>query len=311
MGNGRGVVKRDQCVSASMQASAEVERVAVEAVAVSPDAAADLRPLLERDGVLRLKTDSFQLTDDDHGLATGLWGDGRSKNASYNPRTGRIDGVVAAGPAFEKLRGLMARYAVWATDLVARYFPDYREHLEMGRTSLRRRSVESNPLSRRKDDRSLHVDAFTSQPVAGRRIFRVFSNIDPSGAARDWAIGEGGFEAYAQRFLKRSRRLMPGEAVLLERLSLTKTRRTDYDQIMLCMHDAAKGDADYQRMAPRQTISFPAGATWVAFTDQSPHAAIKGNCALEQTFYLPVEALFDPGASPLRVLERLCGTALV
>jgi hypothetical protein len=271
----------------------------------------DFRPHLERDGVLLLGTAPFSLTDEEHGLAEGVWGDGRSKNASYNPNTGRIDGVVSAGAAFERLRGLMARYALWSTDVLGQFFPQYHPRLQMGRTSLRRRSVEDKPLSQRKDDRCLHVDAFTSQPVAGRRILRVFSNIDSSGGSRDWAVGEGGFEAYARRFRGRARRLIPGEAALLRGLSLTKARRTDYDQIMLCMHDAAKSDVDYQRTAPRRMLSFPAGATWVAFTDQSPHGVLKGHCALEQTFYLPVDALHDPTSSPLRILERLWETPLV
>jgi len=31
---------------------------------------------------------------------------------------------------------------------------------------------------------------------------------------------------------------------------------------------------------------------------------------LDQTFYLPVEAMNDPARSPLRILERLTGEAL-
>jgi hypothetical protein len=38
---------------------------------------------------------------------------------------------------------------------------------------------------------------------------------------------------------------------------------------------------------------------------------VSGQCALEQTFYVPVEQLADPGASPLRILERLWGAPLV
>ncbi|MEJ0066004.1 MAG: Kdo hydroxylase family protein [Caulobacteraceae bacterium] len=177
---------------------------------------------------------------------------------------------------------------------------------------MRRRSVQDEPpLSRRKDDRSLHLDAFTSQPVSGRRILRVFNNVDPSGAEREWAIADGGFRGFAERFSHRARRLLPGEAALLESLSLTKCRRTDYDQIMLGMHDAAKRDRRYQATAPRRYVSFPAGATWLAFTDQTPHAAVSGQCALEQTFYVPVEALAEPASSPLRILERLWGGPLV
>jgi hypothetical protein len=98
---------------------------------------------------------------------------------------------------------------------------------------------------------------------------------------------------------------------MLESLSLTKARRTDYDQIMLGMHDAAKRDRAYQETAPRRYVAFPPGATWLAFTDQTPHAVVSGNCALEQTFYVAVEVLADPARSPLRILERLWGAPLV
>jgi hypothetical protein len=271
----------------------------------------DLRPLLERDGVLIVDVPSFELAAGDLDVVERHWSDGRSKNSSYNPHTGEVDGVLGGPKSMAGLRELMARYAVWSTNLIADFFPTYHAVLELGRTSLRRRSVQDEPpLSRRKDDRSLHLDAFTSQPVAGRRILRVFSNIDPSGADREWAIADGGFEDYARRFRGRARRLLPGEAMVLEGLSLTKCRRTDYDQIMLGMHDAAKRDSVYQRTAPRRYVAFPPGATWLAFTDQTPHAAVSGQCALEQTFYVPVEALADPASSPLRILERLWGASL-
>jgi 3-deoxy-D-manno-oct-2-ulosonic acid (Kdo) hydroxylase len=271
----------------------------------------DLRAFLERDGVLILETDSFRLTDADFGLIDGQASDGRSKNWSFNPHTGDLDGVIG-GDGLSGLKAILSRYVKWSQELIAEFFPGYLKDIELGRTSLRTRSVqEEPPLSRRKDDRSLHLDAFTSQPVAGRRILRVFSNVDPSGAGREWAIADGGFEDFAQRFRHRARRLYPGEARVLEGLSLTKCRRTDYDQIMLGMHDAAKRDRAYQATAPRRFVSFPGGSTWLAFTDQTPHAAVSGQCALEQTFYVPVESLADPASSPLRILERLWGAPLV
>lgn len=272
----------------------------------------DLRLALERDGLVVLETRPFQLTDDDLQLVQHRWSDGRSKNSSYNPRTGAVYGVGHPAQSAQDLGQLMGRYSAWAIDLVETHFPAYAESLELGRTSLRHRSVRDDPpLSLRKDDRSLHLDAFTSQPVAGRRILRLFCNIDPSGADREWAIAEGGFEDFARRFKSKARRLYPGESAVLHGLSLTKSRRTDYDQIMLGMHDAAKRDRDYQSQAQRRYVSFPQGTTWLVFTDQTPHAAVSGHCALEQTFYVPVESLADPASSPLRILERLWGARLV
>jgi hypothetical protein len=305
---------RDNGPDAPASVSGEQRRFAeagVVAIAGKPDGG-DLRELLERDGVLIVDTEPFRLTSDELALIERHWSDGRSKNSSYNPNTREIDGVIGAADVVSGLSAVMARYAAWSRDLIAEFFPPYLAELEIGRTSLRRRSVQDEPpLSRRKDDRSLHLDAFTSQPVSGRRILRVFNNVDPSGADREWAIADGGFEGFADRFRHRARRLLPGEAALLERLSLTKCRRTDYDQIMLGMHDAAKRDRGYQATAARRYVSFPGGATWLAFTDQTPHAAVSGQCALEQTFYVPVETLAEPASSPLRILERLWGAALV
>ncbi len=295
--------------AASIETGGDSQRVDV-AVAGHPGGE-DLRAFLERDGVLILQTDPFRLTDSDFELIDGQASDGRSKNWSFNPHTGDLDGVIG-GDGLSGLKAILSRYVKWSQELIAEFFPGYLKDIELGRTSLRTRSVqEEPPLSRRKDDRSLHLDAFTSQPVAGRRILRVFSNVDPSGAGREWAIADGGFEDFAQRFRHRARRLYPGEARVLEGLSLTKCRRTDYDQIMLGMHDAAKRDRGYQATAPRRFVSFPGGSTWLAFTDQTPHAAVSGRCALEQTFYVPVDALADPARSPLRILERLWGAPLV
>ncbi len=285
-----------------------------EVAVAGPPQGQDLRRLLERDGVLILRNRAVPALqrrlrpDRSSGQRRAL------EELGFNPHTCELDGVVGGGESMRGLRAIMQSYVRWSRELIGDFFPAYLADIELGRTSLRTRSVqEEPPLSRRKDDRSLHLDAFTSQPVAGRRILRVFSNVDPTGAGREWAIADGGFEDFAERFRHRTRRLLPGEARLLESLSLTKCRRTDYDQIMLGMHDAAKRDRSYQATAlpAVRFVSFPGGATWLAFTDQTPHAAVSGQCALEQTFYVPVEQLAEPAASPLRILERLWGAPLV
>src|SRR5579862_1524365 len=192
--------QRDNHPDAPSSVSGEDRRfdeAGVVAVAGKP-ADGDLRDLLERDGILIVQTEPFHLTPSELELIERHWSDGRSKNSSYNPNTREIDGVVGTLDVVAGLSAIMARYADWSRDLIAEFFPPYLDQLEVGRTSLRRRSVQDEPpLSRRKDDRSLHLDAFTSQPVSGRRILRVFNNVDPSGADREWAIADGGFEGFA------------------------------------------------------------------------------------------------------------------
>ena len=80
---------------------------------------------------------------------------------------------------------------------------------------------------------------------------------------------------------------------------------------MLALHDGAKLDASYQKTAPQIEFAFPAGTTWMCFTDQTMHAAMSGQFCVEQTFHLPVEVLSYPERSPLKVLERMTGRALV
>ena len=264
---------------------------------------------LEAGGVVALEDCAFPLESGERELMDPSVPDAKSKSVSYDPASGRLRGTRLEGERRQLLAAMTARYAVWAEALVRHLLPTYADKLEPARTSFRPRPIGDAPLSPRKDDRRLHVDAFPSQPVQGRRILRVFTNVDPDGEPRVWTLGEG-FEAYARRFLPTARPETPARW-LAEHLGLTRGRRTAYDRLMLELHDRAKADEAYQLSAPRRRLEFAAGDTWLVFTDAAPHAALAGKNAFEQTFLVPVEALGDEAASPLRALERLTGSALV
>ena len=80
---------------------------------------------------------------------------------------------------------------------------------------------------------------------------------------------------------------------------------------MLQLHDRMKEDATFQETCEQEVFDFPAGSTWIAFTDAVSHAATSGQYQFEQTFLLPIDAMEDESRSPLRILERLKGRALV
>ncbi|MGH7834303.1 MAG: Kdo hydroxylase family protein, partial [Candidatus Binatia bacterium] len=96
-----------------------------------------------------------------------------------------------------------------------------------------------------------------------------------------------------------------GAGELLRLCGVTKSRRSAYPHFMLKIHDRMKADLDYQSEVDQTAYDFPAGSTWIAFTDQVSHAAMSGQYCLEQTFYLPVASMRDPSQAPLRILERL------
>jgi hypothetical protein len=229
---------------------------------------------------------------------------------SFDPATGRVSGASATGESAERLRGMLARFSDEAEAFVRRACPAYADRLRVGRTSFRPVEIAGRESSWRKDDTRLHVDSFPATPVQDQRILRVFANVNPDGRPRSWRVGED-FRGLAARFAPRLRAPMPGTALLLHVLHLTKTRRSPYDALMLQLHDRMKEDTAYQSAAPQQPFDFPPGSAWIAFTDQVSHAAMSGQHQLEQTFLLPVRAMLDEGRSPLRILEGLKGRSLI
>jgi len=265
---------------------------------------------LEHGKVLVLPDLPFPIAADEGDLLRPDVSGAERKNVSFDPRTGRLGNTALAPGEAGRLTALLRRFATDSARLLADLLPSYASALEQARTSFRPNEIAGRSYSPRHDDRRLHVDAFPSRPLGGKRILRLFSNVAPDGAVRAWRVGEP-FEPYARRFLPHTGRPLPGSAWLLERFGVTKGRRSTYDHIMLGLHDRGKLDAAYQATAPHADVCFASGTTWLCFTDQVLHAALAGHCALEQTFHVPVSAMAAPPLAPLHVLERLTARHLV
>jgi len=273
----------------------------------------DALQALEAGRVLVLPRLPFPIAADETGFLGAEAAGSERKNISLDPATGRLANTTLPQTDAARLAAMLDRFGRSAERLLRDLLPRYAPGLERARTSFRPVEIDRRATSARHDDRLLHVDAFPTRPLQGRRILRLFSNVAPDGAERAWRVGEP-FPEFAGRFLPCTRSTLPGadwlSAALLNRLGLTKGKRSAYDQIMLRLHDAGKMDAVYQASGPRAAVAFAPGTTWLCFTDQVLHAAIAGHCALEQTFHLPVDAMADPARSPLRVLEQLAGRRL-
>tara|TARA_Y100000815_G_scaffold269704_1_gene292888 strand:+ start:25 stop:936 length:912 start_codon:yes stop_codon:yes gene_type:complete len=232
-----------------------------------------------------------------------------AKNVSYNTMNQKISGSDYQTEQRDILTHFMARYAKYAQDLIGNLLPHYKQHLTIGRTSFRPAEVKNRKTSYRKDDSRLHVDAFVSTPVQGLRILRVFCNINPEHMPRVWHLGEP-FNDVAKRFLPSAQSYCSAKAKLLHKCKLTKSLRSAYDHYMLQLHDIMKKDTHYQNTVEKLRFEFQPNSTWIVFTDQASHAALSGQYLLEQTFYLPVEALQMPEKSPLRILETMTNMCL-
>jgi hypothetical protein len=138
----------------------------------------------------------------------------------------------------------------------------------------------------------------------------VFTNVNPEGAPRVWRVGEP-FEDIAKRFLPRAKPYARWQAKLLQALHVTKSFRSEYDHLMLQLHDGMKSDMAYQESSPQETARFPPGSVWVCFSDQTSHAVMAGQYMLEQTLHLAASKQYNPDSSPLAILSRLTGRTLV
>ncbi|HEV2219921.1 MAG TPA: Kdo hydroxylase family protein [Casimicrobiaceae bacterium] len=263
---------------------------------------------LEAGAVLVLPRLPFAFAPDEARFLDVRWSDGKAKNISLDGAS--IRGAVGSADDLAALARMIGRFAADASALVTALFPRYAPWLKRARTSYRPHGATGRAMSWRKDDTRLHVDAFPSRPTRGERILRVFCNVNPQGEDRVWRVGEP-FEAMSRRLLPRVRPMLAGEAACLSALHVTRGRRSEYDHMMLGLHDCAKSDLGYQRASPQRELRFAPGTTWICYSDQVMHAAVSGQYMLEQTTHLPLEALYDPRSSPLTILERISGRSLV
>jgi hypothetical protein len=261
---------------------------------------------LERGAVLLFPNLPFTLSQDEKAFLDASVADGKAKNISLDHTTGKMQASSLSGDKAQALAAMIERFGSQAATLVQELLP-YR-NVERARTSFRPVQVRGRSYSKINDDRLLHIDAFPSRPMRGRRILRFFANVAPA-TPRHWHVGEP-FEDFARTFLPRVGPHLPGKSWLYDRLGVTHGRRSRYDELMLSLHDAAKLDSMFQQDSPHQRIDFPPGCCWLVFTDQVLHAALGGEFALEQTFHLDVDQMIEPERAPIKVLERLSGKVL-
>jgi hypothetical protein len=243
------------------------------------------------------------------------------KNLSYRPATDQVRGTDRADSAADndKVRAAMKSFSGRATALVDKLLSPYAGKRTLDFASYRPIEEKGRDLSLHKRNDLMHVDAFPTRPTRGGRILRVFLNINPT-VDRVWETADG-FESVARRYAKdaglvsvaknhASLKARIGRVVAMK-LGVKGADRSAYDRFMLRFHDYLKENDGFQSDYPKSRWSFGPGSVWMVYTDTVPHAVLSGQYALEQTFIVPINAMVMPEVSPLKVLERLSGMALV
>lgn len=264
---------------------------------------------LESGKVLHFTNLEFPVSEIEQQYFTSEIRDKKSRNISLNI-SGELKGVIKNNEAESNLAAMMTRYRTQSHLLVTTILPHYKDHLHLAPTSFRPNQIVTRNQSWRADDKRLHVDAFPSRPNYGERILRVFINVNPNKVPRVWRIGEP-FEAIVDRFLANTKPYSAWQAKVLNAFGITKSLRSEYDHLMLQLHDSMKRDLNYQRNCPQLTVEFPTGSVWICFSDQTSHAAMSGQFMMEQTFHLPALNQYNPNTSPLAILRNHMGRELI
>ncbi|RRA48212.1 Kdo hydroxylase family protein [Acidipila sp. EB88] len=244
------------------------------------------------------------------------------KNIAYKPAADVLSGLDASASdsaTATRLRSVMRGYSEAAATFVESFLEPYEGCLQRDYASFRPQEEQNRNLPVRKRNDLLHTDAFPTRPTGGARILRFFNNIHPE-RTRDWVVGEP-FKKLVRQFAPAAIAPRPDTAVSRTAKGLARAvglsaalpsvKRTPYDDFMMRFHNYLKENDSFQKDAPTERLRFPAGSSWMVFTDTVPHAVLAGQYALEQTFLVSRAAQVAPEHAPLTVLEELAGTALV
>jgi len=240
------------------------------------------------------------------------------KNVSYRPAQDRLRGVDQNDPAQRALfHQIMRRYSQRSISFITAFLKRYAPGWKIDFASFRPIEEEGRQLSLHSRNDLLHFDSFPSRPSHGDRLLRLFTNINLE-RPRIW-ITTDQFESLAGHFAHRiGLYSKPGTLETLKRLTtraaaslgLPVVDRPPYDQFMLKFHHAMKEDADFQGSCRKDRWEFPAGSSWIVFTDGASHACLSGQYMLEQTFIVRRSSLVCPEKAPIAILEKLAGHRL-
>ncbi len=244
------------------------------------------------------------------------------KNIAYKPVQDSLSGVdtkTADAAAVTRLQLIMRWYSAAAEGFLGGFLTPYVRRWKLDYASFRPQEEQGRDLALRKRNDLLHTDAFPTRPTHGARILRFFNNIHPT-RTRDWVVGEP-FPSLVKQFAPAEIALpAPDNGASRAAKSLARgiglgaaipsLKRSPYDDFMMRFHNFLKENEAYQAGSVKYPWQFPAGSSWMVYTDTVPHAVLTGQYALEQTFLVAPEAMVTPETSPLAVLEEMAGARL-
>jgi hypothetical protein len=270
--------------------------------------------LLEKGGIIYFPQTPFFTSEDDKQFLLQqkqLEAD-YHKNVAYRPLEDRVTGVKKeSGTDVDRLRGILKSYSDQVTTFMGSFLSPYTPHLHKDFASFRPIEEKGRKLRLRARNDLLHVDSFATRPIFGNRIFRVFTNVNPT-TERVWRTSET-FDVLLNQFKDVVAAPKSPSGFDLAQIPLLKTIAKElgfklnspsaYDSWMLNFHNFLKENAKFQANTRKDVWSFPSNSAWMVFTDMVSHSVLSGQYALEQTYIVSKEDLTLPEKAPINLLK--------
>jgi hypothetical protein len=237
------------------------------------------------------------------------------KNISFNPAEQLAYGFAHhSQEQADRLRALLCDFSLRACLWLAKQLPGYASAWQPDRATLRPEEEATRRVRLTARNDLLHFDAFPSRPTRGHRILRLYVNTNPTDD-RVWMTSET-FAKVLERYhgcdgfpnTQTNTWMRRISQNLLGLFQPTVLERTEYDDFMLRLHHFLKANDDFQERAPRKLWHFRSGTAWLLFSDAVSHAELRGQHALEHSFFVAPHTLALPDESPAALLERKCST---
>jgi hypothetical protein len=228
------------------------------------------------------------------------------KHITWNPHTGESAGFASAGgDQAERLSRVLADFSRGVAAWLAEALPRYRGACEPDRASFRPEEEATRRLRPNARNDLLHVDAFPTRPARGRRILRVYANLNPH-EPRVWVTSEPLprlLERFAGRIERRRGFWRQLGSSVVDWLRPAGERRLPTDVFMQQLHDYLKRSVKFQGRGLKRLWKFPPGSAWLAMTDGCCHAELRGRFALEHSFVIAPQALIRPDLAPAALIR--------
>jgi len=220
------------------------------------------------------------------------------KNINFDPHRNKAAGFARQDDAqVRHLERVLGEFGLAAGAWLQEALPHYANGVEADRVSFHPEEEATRRLRHNARNDLLHVDAFPRRPARGRRILRLFTNIHPT-EPRVWVTSES-----LPSLLPQVRVRVAQGTSWWRRLADLVERRSASDRFMLRLHDFLKANHDFQRHGSRRLWYFPPGSAWLAMTDGCTYAELRGQYALEHSFFVRPEVLVRPDLAPEAMLR--------